>query len=339
MSYKQMTGNIISATKVEPDGAFITSAASGVWNLQEQYDYVRGGNWPNAANPAPTGIFAITYGTDGEVKNGIDTISITSAGNASDFGDLSVGSRQGLGSVSSNTRGVFAGGEVSNSASNHIDYVTISSAGNASDFGDLAANARFLSGAGSQTRGIFTMGNTSFDYITIANTGNSTDFGNASRNQANNSSASSSTRSVHMGGAGPTNAIDYLTIASTGDATDFGDLTATREKNANGAVCSDTRAITSGAESGAQASTIEYLTIASTGNGTSFGDLVGASNNGSSCSSKLRGLLHIGYNGSIAGDTVSFITIASTGDAADYGDLTVAHYKGAGLSNNHGGLA
>ena len=44
MSYKQMTGNIISATKVEPDGFYTNNAASGVWNLQDQYDYVRGGN-------------------------------------------------------------------------------------------------------------------------------------------------------------------------------------------------------------------------------------------------------------------------------------------------------
>ena len=245
MSYKQMTGNIISATKVEPDGNFIISAASGVWSLQEQYDYAKGANWPSQANPAPTGIFAIVYGTDGEVKNVIDTISITSAGNASDFGDLTVGSRRGLASVSSNTRGVFAGGEVGG-ATNHMDYVTIATAGNATDFGDLAANARFTSGASSQTRGIIGMGDTSFDYITIANTGNSTDFGDANILQLNNGSASSSTRSVHMGGSGPVNGIDYLTIASTGNATDFGDLTATREKNTNGAVCSDTRAITSG---------------------------------------------------------------------------------------------
>ena len=36
MSYKQMTGNIISATKVEPAGNNEQSAASGVWNLDEQ---------------------------------------------------------------------------------------------------------------------------------------------------------------------------------------------------------------------------------------------------------------------------------------------------------------
>ena len=42
MSYKQMTGNIISATKVEPDGStYENGVASGVWNLQDQYDYAQ----------------------------------------------------------------------------------------------------------------------------------------------------------------------------------------------------------------------------------------------------------------------------------------------------------
>ena len=67
----------------------------------------------------------------------IDTITTT--GNASDFGDLTAGRAQG-GGTSSSTRGVFAGGETSNNTrSNIIDYITIASAGNATDFGDLTA--------------------------------------------------------------------------------------------------------------------------------------------------------------------------------------------------------
>ena len=76
-----MKGNIISATKVEPDGKFITSAASGVWSLQEQYDYVRGDNWPNAANLAATGIFHAGYGA---ATNVLDQLLIASAGNTTD---------------------------------------------------------------------------------------------------------------------------------------------------------------------------------------------------------------------------------------------------------------
>jgi len=53
MSTKHFTANVISATKVVPDGNYSTSAASGVWTLDEQLDLVKGDNWPNAANIAP----------------------------------------------------------------------------------------------------------------------------------------------------------------------------------------------------------------------------------------------------------------------------------------------
>ena len=49
MSYKQMIGNIITATKVEPSGNSANSTASGVWSLQEQYNYIRGNNWPKSS--------------------------------------------------------------------------------------------------------------------------------------------------------------------------------------------------------------------------------------------------------------------------------------------------
>ena len=54
MSYKQMTGNIISATKVEPVGTSEAGVASGVWNLDDVYDYNRGANWPEAGVPDPS---------------------------------------------------------------------------------------------------------------------------------------------------------------------------------------------------------------------------------------------------------------------------------------------
>ena len=53
MSTKHFTANVISASKVVPDGNYSTSAASGVWTLDEQLDLVKGDNWPNAGNIAP----------------------------------------------------------------------------------------------------------------------------------------------------------------------------------------------------------------------------------------------------------------------------------------------
>ena len=144
MSYKQMTGNIISATKVEPSG----NAASGVWSLQEAFDYVKGNNWPTFAN-----IGLIGGGDVPTYSNVIQRINITVKGNSTDFGDLSVG-RKALAACSSSTRGIFGGGDTG-SASDVIDFVTIATAGNGTDFGNLAAAKTTLHGLSSNTRGIF----------------------------------------------------------------------------------------------------------------------------------------------------------------------------------------
>ena len=53
MTTRDYTANVISATKVVPDGNFKTSAASGVWDINEALDLIKGGNWPNAANIDP----------------------------------------------------------------------------------------------------------------------------------------------------------------------------------------------------------------------------------------------------------------------------------------------
>ena len=77
----------------------------------------------------------------GSYTTPIDTIqywTIANTGNASDFGNLSLG-RNEVGSCSNAVRGLcFAGYYPAGpSAANVIDYVTISSTGNATDFGDM----------------------------------------------------------------------------------------------------------------------------------------------------------------------------------------------------------
>mgnify|MGYP003325319828 CR=1 FL=1 len=66
----------------------------------------------------------------------IESIQISSSGNAQKFGDIDV-VRYGSVGVASPTRGVFAGGEGSPAKINTIQYVLISSQGDAVDFGDL----------------------------------------------------------------------------------------------------------------------------------------------------------------------------------------------------------
>jgi hypothetical protein len=124
-------------------------------------------------------------------QNIIEFITIANTGNATDFGDLSI-KHYNMGGLSSNTRGVFAGGLKPQPnqmlTANTIEFITISSAGNVTDFGDLTnpegeARSNPVRGtSGSNGRGIFIIGQStseSIDSITISSTGNSIDFGDS----------------------------------------------------------------------------------------------------------------------------------------------------------------
>ncbi len=90
------------------------------------------------------GIFGGGAGSPGGVLNSIDYITINSASNATNFGDLTV-RRQQLSATSNGTneRGVFGGGRNEGSVVvNTIDYITINSPSDATDFGDLTVTRR-----------------------------------------------------------------------------------------------------------------------------------------------------------------------------------------------------
>jgi len=117
--------------------------------------------------------------SDYTTNNYIDYVTIGSAGNGQDFGDLSAG-RSYLSAVSSNTRGVFVSGIGSNTT---MDYITIASAGNATDFGDCDSGLQTYSASASNSiRGVMSnsAADTDIQFITIATTGNSADFGDLS---------------------------------------------------------------------------------------------------------------------------------------------------------------
>jgi hypothetical protein len=278
----------------------------------------------------------------------IDYINIATTGNATDFGDLTVG-RSETASCASATRGLFMSGLnfiAGYVYYNTIDYVTIATTGNATDFGDLSAGKQSGAACSSSTRGLFGGGYTTtasssyvnvIDYVTIASTGNSTDFGDLTVARGFLASFSSTTRGIWAGGNtnSRSNVIDYVTIASTGNATDFGDLSAARDRPTG--FSSSTRGIISAGGEGALVNTIEYITIASTGNTTDFGDLTQARASAAGCSSSTRGITAGGFNGPPQ-NTIDYVTIDTTGNATDFGDLTSDRYEIAGCSNAHGGL-
>lgn len=341
MSTRYFSGNVISASKVVPGGTFADSAASGVWDITEQFDLVKGGNWPNQSNGVAP--FAFFFGGEAaDQLTSIDRFDLSSSGNATDFGDLDV-KRYQHGALGSNTRGVIAGGYDGAFATNRMTYITFGTTGSGSDFGDLTVGRR----GGPQsvtnaTRGVWICGRPAsgttsnvMDYITIATEGNATDFGdaNVARGFMQSGGASNGTRGVTGGGeigSSTTNSIEYITIASTGNGTDFGNLTESKDDMS---MCSnDTRGIFFG---GASASnTIEYITIGSTGNGTDFGDLTAATQDAPSAASATIAICG-NVNGTV---TVDQITIASTGNATDFGDQLSVRESSSGASNAHGGL-
>ena len=345
---KRFLGNIMTDAPTAPDGNFISSAASGVWSLAEALSYTKGGLWPNAANLAPT---ALTFGgnTSGGPINVIDKVTITTLGNAVDYGDMNVTSSQNNSAVGSSTRAVVSASFKNDSAGvNELSYKEFSSSGDTSDFGDLTRVFQQGSAASNATRGIFFGGDSSLviDYITIGSTGNGTDFGDMSGSgeSKRTCACASPTRATFFGGdqgANSTNVIGYVTIASTGNQNDFGDLLGLTQQAA--AFASSTRGVCGGGTAGYSGlqDVIQYITIASTGNATDFGNLTNNRKVQSSASSNTRGLF---MGGEKTGETytneIDYITINSTGNAADFGDLTVSVTAGRGAcSNYHGGFA
>ena len=318
------TGEWVNLTTDSPD--IQTGGARGLW---------AGGN-----NPA---LFGGAYnGT-----NTIDYVTISTTGNAIDFGDRTV-AIYNLTALASSTRGIFASGFLNPVLTNVIDYVTISSTGNAIDFGDKITASEAGAACASSTRGVFACGNTNnIEYITIASLGNSVSFGTLTQGRSTFSGCSSSTRGVFAGGQTPTyqNTIDFITISSTGNASDFGDLTVIR--GYNGSCSNSIRGVFGGGLSPTPASNtlvnvIDYITITTLGNAVDFGDFSAVRFDVGACASSTRGVFGGGMSPNLSTrvNTIDYITIMSVGNAVDFGDLTVVRnsISSGALSNGHGGL-
>ena len=136
----------------------------------------------NATLSSPTR--GITAGDQDPLRNSIEYITFATFGNGLDFGDLST-VRANAAGLSSNTRGVFGGGNPNSSPNNTnlMEYITIATLGNAQNFGDLISSQNSSMGTSNNIRGIFCGGYTTpteinvIEYITIASTGDATDFG------------------------------------------------------------------------------------------------------------------------------------------------------------------
>ena len=111
----------------------------------------------------------------------IDFVTISSKGNAIDFGNMTL-KRGETASCSNTTRGITAGGAPGNFKT--IDFITMASQGNAIVFGDLTGRTTSIAaGVSNGTRGVIAGGyngstsTNSIDFILFSTTGNAQDFG------------------------------------------------------------------------------------------------------------------------------------------------------------------
>ena len=294
------------------------------------------------------GIFAGGYtGGPATLYNIIEYITIPSAGNAIDFGNLTSSRSAPAGTASSRTRGLVFGGYVAPNDTDAIDYITIASTGDAVDFGNMLGADRYANAGSNQTRAVQMGGYVTgspftnvMQYVTMASTGNAVDFGDlVTASGITLNTCTSPTISVLGGYTGPSNTIEYITIHTLGNAQDFGDLTNNTNQNCGSNISSSTRGVFfPGGPSSIDS--IDYIIMASKGNAVEYGNTDGMTGGSgrANCASTTRAVTSGGGTHPAYSTQIGYIAIATGGTAVDFGDSTQAKGYGGGLSNAHGGL-
>jgi len=307
------------------------------WSQFELIDPDLGGGTGSNTGLGVRGIFTGGYASAAsspKVTNTINFVTISTTGNAQDFGDLAAADQDIVRCGSSRTRGVFRDG---NSAP--MTFITFASTGNSVTFGNSGLTENRANGLSSETRGLHAGGTTSnrnqIEYITIASTGNAVDFGNLITGALSPATGASSTRGIFAGCAThPStsgNAIEFITISTLGNSQDFGDLVNGGNTYQTASSSNSTKMLVTNDHS------IEQIIIATLGDGTDFGDLTNnVDSRGGGCSSPTRALFGGGSDPVV---NIEYVEFATAGDAVDFGDLTyVENRHGCGTSNGHGGL-
>ena len=285
-------------------------------------------------------------GIDGP-SNVIDYITISTTGNSTDFGDLTVARGEG-GSCSNGSRALWGGGGGDATGKDEIDYVTIATTGNATDFGNLTSGRNGVTACSDGTKGLFWLGGQhptyvqTIEYVNITSTGNVTDFGDMLENpQKLGAAVCDGSRAVHAGGRRDDNGattgsstIEYINTSSTGNATDFGELDFRAAALAG--VTDNTKGVYGGGyQTSTYTNTLQYININSVGDSSDFGDMTAGSAWVGACSNASRGVWNHGYDpGGGAKNIVDYITIASLGNSSDFGDATVTEYGRSGCAGD-----
>jgi hypothetical protein len=318
------------------------SNSGKLWNIKSYYTLYR-------QNEVLGNRAVFMGGNTPSESNVIDFVTITTAGNATDFGNLVTADQQAGGTANS-IRGINLGGrQPAAGGTVDCDYITIMSQGNAADFGDATTANRGGSGASNDTTGLYAGGvqfSDRCEQFHHATTGRFVDFGNLARSAAGKIGFGSPTRGFFCAGdAGSpndrNNEIEFFTFDSAGNGTDFADLSVAMRQG--GGANNDTRAIISHANAPATTALCDVFNFVTGGNASSFGDLTQARDSGVNCGSNPTKIVFAGgYTGSANSNVIDSFQFATLGNAVDFGDLTVARHAGASgqsVSNGHGGLS
>ena len=316
--------------------------ARGVWKLSDiTRNKLTQGTFPKGAGRG------FNAGDNNSPNVQIDTISIKTTGNATDFGDLSQSPGGSVWSVhGSDTRCIFGGAYP---VATIIQYIVPTSQGNSADFGDLSVARGYIGGGSNKTRSVNYAGQTPgkgnvIDFMQIQTLGNATDFGDATQQGRQPAGNCNRRRAFLVGGDdGPapatgTNRIEFVEISTTGNGIDFGDLHATVVSCPQG-VGTSTRALQGGGgPSGGLLTRINSFQYDSLGDATDFGDLTVARRLTGAVSDGQRGVWMGGAGSPADVNTIDFVEIASAGNATDFGDCTQAQQAAQSGGDAHQGL-
>ena len=327
------------------------------WSEIEASNDELGGGTGSNTGFGTRGLFINGFVPSTNQQNIIDYVTISTLGNAQDFGDSTIKTFQD-GVCSSRTRSFALGGSLPAGQSEDISTNVFSSLGNGTDFGELTDKNYGNKAVSDATRGISAGGEgpsssagiNLMEYITMGSTGAAKDFGDLSGLRIGLYTTMNTTRGIFAGGrtASPGtvalhNNIDYVTIQTTGTVTDFGDLfLAGAAGGVSGSVCNATRGfIVAGydwpASPATSYNTIQYITTATLGNSQDWGDLLAVRTGAAICSSPTRGVAACGSNPGLT-NSIECYSIVTAGNAVDFGDVATARRTVGGASNGHGGL-
>ena len=259
----------------------------------------------------------------------IDYVTLSSTGNAQDFGDL-LDNGYGMSGCSNATRGISAGAADEGTNIDTIEYITFASLSNSTNFGNLTIGRGYTQGCADGLRGVFFGGitvtpsfsyNNEVEYIIIDSASNATDFGDMTNVCSHPAVFADSTRAVAAGGGrnneGNNDDIDYLTIQTLSNCTDFGN--STTDRSGVTGTADETIGMIAGAYT---LSSIDKVTIQTTANATDWGGSLSGvrATMGFTCNGT-RAVSGGGKDSSGPVDTMDYFTVTSASNASDFGNL------------------